>query len=121
MMMQLLVLLLWCAGLVGSVAMHEAAHVAAGVRCGWVYHGLAWRVYGVGVKLDTNGHSDDMWKVAMAGPAATLALAAMFWTLAQVTGSQYAWSLATINLVVYLCNMLPIRGLDGLQIVKGLR
>ena len=73
-------LAIWILGVIGSVVAHEWAHVAVGRRCGWTYTGVIFRPkkFAVGVNLESNGHEDQLWKIAAAGPAMTASLALVF-------------------------------------------
>lgn len=119
-------LAVWAGGVALSVLAHEAAHVWAGVRCGWEYRGMYFKpaVLGVGVRLEANGRDSALWKVAAAGPLASAGCAAVFAGLEAVTAGPAATtfhSLMVINLAIVAVNILPFGPLDGGHIKRSLR
>jgi len=119
-------LAVWCVGVGASIAAHEAAHVLAAVRLNWAYNGVFFhpRSLGVGVNLDPRTPEDDrhLWKVALAGPLASLLAAEMFWALSTWPGDAEIVfsSLLALNLVIVALNLLPTPITDGGHVVKGL-
>ena len=114
----------WFAGLLGSIAAHEAAHVVAGRIAGWAYGGvfLSPRALGIGVRLEPReGTEGRLWAIAAAGPVASLAAMYLFWVLAGAGGiaAVVCYSLAAMNLTIALINLLPTPITDGGHIVAS--
>ncbi|HSE46265.1 MAG TPA: hypothetical protein VLA89_13135 [Gemmatimonadales bacterium] len=112
-------LAVWVFGMALSIALHEAGHVFAGLAHGWQYKGIFVKpkVCGIGVNLEPNGHERDLWKVAIAGPATTLYIAAV---CAQLPGPTFH-SLMWLNLSILAINILPLKITDGGLVIRGLR
>jgi Zn-dependent protease len=119
-------LAVWVAGVAASVAAHEAAHVVVAVRRNWRFGGVFFhpRSLGVGVNLAprTPGDERHLWKIALAGPLASLFAAEMFWALSTRPGGAGVTfaSLMVLNLVIVGINLVPTPITDGGHIVKGL-
>jgi Zn-dependent protease len=67
--------------------------------------GLRWRWYGVALVADPNGKPEQLLKVALGGLAATALLALGF----------------AVNAALLFTNLVPVRWLDGGQILAGIR
>ena len=117
-------LLAWATCVVGSSALlHEFGHAWTARAVGWKVVGLRWRWYGVAFVADTNGKPDRLWKVALGGLATTalLALACLAGT-ALPEPAPFLFELGfTVNASLLLTNLVPVRALDGGQILAGLR
>lgn len=117
----------------GSVLIHELAHVAAGVLFGGSWAALVFDQTGARVVIlpsQPTGWSRIIR--SLAGPLAQLLLClAMMATVAAeseplaflMRGQQYAiwWVAGFIGAVIALTNLLPIQGLDGGKAVDGVR
>jgi Zn-dependent protease len=70
-----------------------------------------------------NGKPDELWKVALGGLATTALLAFVFLGgTAFPEPAPFLFRLGfTVNTVVLLTNLVPIRVLDGGQVLAGLR
>jgi Zn-dependent protease len=106
-------LLAWATCVVGSSALlHEFGHAWTARAVGWKVVGLRWRWYGVAFVADTNGKPDRLWKVALACLAGT----------ALPEPAPFLFELGfTVNASLLLTNLVPVRALDGGQILAGLR
>jgi Zn-dependent protease len=116
--------LAWAVSVVGSSALlHEFGHAWTARAVGWKVVGLRWRWYGVVCVADTNGKPDQLWKVALGGLVTTALLALAF--LAGTPLPEPASTLFELGFVVnaayLLTNLVPIRPLDGRQVLAGLR
>jgi Zn-dependent protease len=114
------------AGTTASVVAHEGAHVWMGTRLGWEYKGLMLKIKlgGVGVRLEPNGNDRHLWRVAAAGPLATLACIGLFGLadrLAEGAAGAVMHSLFTFNVFLLAINLLPLRVTDGALILRGWR
>ena len=120
----LIVVVVWAVCVVGASALlHEAGHAWTARTVGWTVVGLRCSWYGVALVADTNGKPEQTWKVAAGGPAATGALAICF--LAGTALPQPVSALCLLgfafNAAVLVINLVPVRSLDGGQILIGLR
>jgi stage IV sporulation protein FB len=114
----------WAVCVIGlSSLLHEFGHAWAARAVGWRAVGFRFRWYGIAFVADTNGRSDQLWKVALGGLAATAGLALLF--LAGTALPEPAPALFglgfTFNAVLLLTNILPVPMLDGGKIVSGIR
>ena len=113
----------WATCVVGSSALlHEFGHAWTARAVGWKVVGLSWRWYGVAFVADTNGKPDQLWKVALGGLATTalLALACLAGT-ALPEPAPLPRARLTVSGALLLTNLVPVRALDGGQILAGLR
>jgi Zn-dependent protease len=113
----------------GSVLAHELAHSVVAVRHGTPVEGITlWLLGGVARLGGTARSAAAELRIALAGPASSLALAALFGTAAYAlaelgvapgpVGSALAW-LATINAVLAVFNLLPGAPLDGGRVLAA--
>ena len=117
-------LIVWTVCIVGSSALlHEFGHAWTARAVGWKVVGLRWRWYGCACVADMNGKPDELWKVAFGGLATTALLAFVFLGgTALPEPAPFLFRLGfTVNTVVLLTNLVPIRVLDGGQVLAGLR
>jgi Zn-dependent protease len=125
----------WLAGLVGaglflgSLLAHEVGHALVARRAGLAVRGITlWLLGGVALLEDEPATPRDELRVALVGPAVSLALAAVF-GLAAVAGSVAglpaavvavaAW-LAVVNAILAVFNLIPAAPLDGGRVLRGL-
>jgi len=125
----------WLAGLagaglfLGSLLAHEVGHALVARRAGLTVRGITlWLLGGVALLEDEPATPGDELRVALVGPAVSLALAVAF-GLAAVAGSLAAlpaaavtvaaW-LAVANAALALFNLLPAAPLDGGRVLRGL-
>jgi membrane-associated protease RseP (regulator of RpoE activity) len=116
--------LAWAVCVVGvSALLHEFGHAWAARAAGWRVVGFRWRWYGVAFVADTNGKGDALWKVALGGLMATAILTLVFLAgtglpePAPVLFGLGFW----VNATVLFTNLVPVRALDGGQLIVGLR
>jgi len=117
-------LLAWAICVVGSSALlHEFGHAWTARAVGWKVIGLRWRWYGVAFVADTNGKPDELWKVALGGLATTGLLALVFLVgTALPEPAPFLFGLGfTVNASLLLTNLIPVRALDGGQMLAGIR
>jgi Zn-dependent protease len=125
----------WLAGLagaglfLGSLLAHEVGHALVARRAGLAVRGITlWLLGGVALLEDEPATPRDELRVALVGPAVSLALAVVF-GLAAVVGSAAglpaaavvvtAW-LAVGNAALAVFNLLPAAPLDGGRVLRGL-
>jgi Zn-dependent protease len=125
----------WLAGLagaglfLGSLLAHEVGHALVARRAGLGVRGITlWLLGGVAQLEDEPATPGDELRVALVGPAVSLALAAAF-GLAAVAGSLVglpaavvavaAW-LGVVNALLAVFNLLPAAPLDGGRVLRGL-
>ena len=124
----------WLAGFCGAVVLlaslmaHELTHAIVARRSGMKVVGLKLWLFGGVARLGSEAKTPGTdFRVAAAGPAMSLALAAVFGgvaTLLRVAGVAdivvaVAWWLAGINVVLGLFNLLPGAPLDGGRILRA--
>jgi Zn-dependent protease len=113
-----------------SILAHELAHSIVARRQGQTVDGITlWMLGGVSKLSSESESAGDELRVAVAGPATTLALAAIFGVLALVFDKVVAhgtllptvavW-LAIVNLVLGVFNLLPGAPLDGGRVLASL-
>ncbi|CAM2992613.1 site-2 protease family protein [Mycobacterium intermedium] len=124
----------WLAGVCGALVLlasllaHELAHAIAARRAGLNVKGVTlWIVGGVTAIEDEAKTPDAAFRIAIAGPATSLALSAAFaagaitldamW--APVIVVSVAWWLAAVNLLLGVFNLLPGAPLDGGRVVQA--
>jgi Zn-dependent protease len=125
----------WLAGaagaglFLGSLLAHELGHAVVARRAGLRVNGITlWLLGGVAQLEDEPASPGDELKVAIVGPAVSLALAAGFGLAAFGLGAlggpaiavAVAVSLAVSNTVLALFNLLPAAPLDGGRVLRGL-
>lgn len=107
----------------GSTLLHEFGHAWTARAVGWKVIGLQWRWYGVAFIADTNGKSEELWKVALGGLASTALLALAFLagtTLPEPAPVLFGFGFG-LNAMVLFTNLVPLSQLDGGQVLAGLR
>lgn len=114
----------WAVCVLGvSALLHEFGHAWTARAVGWKVIGLRWRWYGVACVADPNGKPHQLWKVALGGLTATALLALVFLAgTALPEPAPFLFGLGfALNATVLLTNLVPIRPLDGGQVVAGLK
>jgi Zn-dependent protease len=125
----------WLAGLagaglfLGSLLAHEVGHAVVARRAGLRVRGITlWLLGGVAQLEEEPATPGDELRVALVGPAVSLALAAVF-GLAAVAGSLAALPAAAVAVAAWLAvgnaalavfNLLPAAPLDGGRVLRGL-
>jgi membrane-associated protease RseP (regulator of RpoE activity) len=115
-------LLTWAVCVVGvSALLHEFGHAWTARAVGWKIIGLRWRWYGVACVADPNGKPHSLWKVALGGLAATALLALLFLAgTALPDPAPFLFGLGfALNAALLLTNLVPLRALDGGQMLAG--
>ena len=107
----------------GSALLHEFGHAWTARAVGWKVIGLHWRWYGVALVADPNGKAEQLWKVALGGLAVTalLALGFLAGTVLPAPDSVLFGLGFAVNAALLLTNLVPVRWLDGGQILTGIR
>jgi Zn-dependent protease/predicted transcriptional regulator len=125
----------WLLGVIGSLALfgslllHEMAHSVVAQANGIKISGITLFLFGgVSRMTDEPPSAAVEFKVAVAGPATSIALAIVFWAVAVLVraggghGPVLAtlWWLAIINLVLAAFNLVPGFPLDGGRLLRAL-
>jgi Zn-dependent protease len=136
-----LLALLAAVGFFGSILLHEFGHAVVAMRNGIGISGIQLWIFGGMARMDREADSPGTEaKVALAGPAVTLAIAVVLAAVGSVaagwtgfreavvldSGSDVsglmalvAW-LVTINLLLFVFNMLPAYPMDGGRVARAL-
>ena len=124
----------WLAGACGAVVLlasllaHELAHAILARRAGVKVFGVTLWLFGGVTRLGGEAKTPKTaLRIAVSGPATSLALAAVFAGVAYGLGALrvghivvgVAWWLAGINLLLGLFNLLPGAPLDGGQVLRA--
>ena len=107
-----------------SVLIHELAHA-------WMANHKGYQVYGVSIdiisgaaSIDANMHDRDSIPITAAGPISTLSLCILAYLLEPFcpigTIQTFVSNMCTINLFLFIFNILPIYPMDGGQIVRSM-
>jgi Zn-dependent protease len=124
MTIEAVLLLTWAVCVIGSSALlHEFGHAWTARALGWEVVGLRWRWYGVACIADPSGKPEELWKVALGGLATTEFLALLFLVgtaLPEPAPSLFGLGF-TINAAFLLTNLVPVRALDGGQVLASLK
>ena len=114
----------WAISVVGgSTLLHEFGHAWTARAVGWKVLGLRPHWYGVAFVADTNGKPEELWKVALGGLSATALLALGFLagtSLPEPASALFGLGFA-VNAALLLTNLVPVRWLDGGQVLAGMR
>lgn len=108
-----------------SVLVHELGHSRIALRNGLPIRGITLFVFGGVAQIGSEPGSPGVeFRIAIAGPLTSLAIAALFGGIGAVAGSapvvsEPALWLARINLVVALFNLLPGFPLDGGRVLRA--
>jgi Zn-dependent protease/CBS domain-containing protein len=108
-----------------SVLIHELAHSLVAKRRGVTVRGITLFLFGgaTHADLETKQPKDEL-VISAVGPLTSLALAAVFWLVAQIPGRDLlayaAGYLGWINLALALFNLVPGFPLDGGRILRSL-
>lgn len=113
----------------GSLLLHELAHAVVARRFGMKIKGITLFLFGGVAELGAEPETAkiELW-VALAGPAMSFVLAALFWFSGLIAlrlevpepASAIFGYLALINLVLALFNLLPAFPLDGGRVLRAL-
>lgn len=113
------ILLLLVLFITASYLVHEYSHALVARLVGWETMGMTIRWYGAGYKIKINQDKPkDIWKIAAGGLLGTALLILIGLSLSYIFPVFHIlWG---FNLVIFIINILPIKGLDGYYIVRGL-
>ena len=98
---------------------HEQGHLLGARATGRQTAGWGFRWYGIGVRLEV-GDIRSFWRVALAGPSASLAMAAVL-APGLATGFALAHFAFWVNALMFLVNLLPFGPSDGAWVVRSLQ
>ncbi|WP_439154278.1 site-2 protease family protein [Yoonia sp.] len=115
-------------GLFGSLIVHELSHSLVARRCGVQIKGITLFVFGGVAELESEPRAPgaEFW-IALAGPAASFALAFLFWTvtllarvlsLPELVTALFAY-MALANTVLAVFNLLPAFPMDGGRVMRA--
>jgi Zn-dependent protease len=126
----LAVMFIWFGGLVGvflvllafaSVLLHELGHAVVSRRLGVPVAGIELSFFGGAAKMiELPKTANHEIAIAAAGPAVSVVLAGLGFTLAAVTGIGIFHLLGWINVVIAVFNLLPALPMDGGRILRAL-
>jgi Zn-dependent protease len=103
-----------------SVLVHEGGHALAARRCGWRIRGVAFHpLGGVGFRIEVGENPAEVWKVALAGLAASGMAALGFFALSPLGPIFYCGFV--LNAVLMFVNLWPCGAADGGHVLRGLR
>jgi Zn-dependent protease/CBS domain-containing protein len=115
-------------GLFGGLVLHELAHARVARRLGLAVGGITLFLFGGVAELQGEPQSPGSeFRIAIAGPLMSLALAALFGVAGEVARTTGASAgllalvdyLAGINLILALFNLLPAFPLDGGRVLRA--
>jgi Zn-dependent protease len=102
-----------------ALVAHEEGHLLGARATGRQTGGWGFRWYGIGVRLEV-GDIRSFWRVALAGPTASLAMAALL-APGLATGLALAHFAFWVNALMFLVNLQPFGPSDGAWVVRSLR
>lgn len=101
-------------GLFGSVALHELGHsVVARAKGGYIQEIVLYPFGGAAKIANLSKRPGDEILIALAGPAVSLALAVLFYSI------PLTYDLARLNLALCLFNLLPVFPMDGGRVLRA--
>jgi Zn-dependent protease len=104
----------------GSVLLHELGHALMARHLGVPIRGIELHFFGGAAQMaDTPRTPADEIAIAAAGPAVSLALAALGYGLAGVTGIGVLVTFSVVNLALGVFNLLPAFPSDGGRILRA--
>lgn len=96
-----------------SIAAHEAAHLLAAVAAGYPPAALRFSVFGMVLRQEAEIPLKSHILICLAGPAVNFLLAAAFFAAGEV------WT-ASVNCLLFLFNLCPMRSTDGGSVLSAL-
>lgn len=106
-------------GLFFSVLLHEIGHAWMASRKGYNVYSITVDMLSGAAAIDSNMHDRDSIPITAAGPITTLILSLTSYLLYLVYPNSFLDSMFTINLYLFIFNVLPIYPMDGGQIVRS--
>lgn len=104
------------AWLMGFALIHECAHALMGIILKLKPKTLEIQPFGIGIAFESFENTEkNKMLIALAGPAINIIIAFIFMTI-NIAKSQI---IVNTNLVLAICNLLPIYPLDGGRILKS--
>lgn len=125
----------WLGGIIAalflflSVLLHELMHSYVAIKSGMKVGGITLFIFGGVSKLNDEPQTPEVeLKMAIAGPATSIALAAIFWVIAAYGGAailgqlglEIVKYLALINLALGIFNLIPGFPLDGGRVFRAI-
>jgi stage IV sporulation protein FB len=102
-----------------SIAIHELGHILAMYRLGCAPREIKFSLFSVDIKNKYIMNSKKDKRIAFAGPFANFIAGAAFFSFYIFFKNAAFFSLSAINFTLALFNLLPIKTLDGGQILFG--
>jgi len=101
-----------------SVLIHEMAHAFVASKKGYQVYGIEIGLFSGSASMDANIHEKDSIPIIAAGPISNLILYLLSLIISFSIDSQFINDFMTINLFLFIFNILPIYPMDGGQITK---
>ena len=108
-----------------SVLLHELAHSLVAIKFGIPIKKITLFIFGGVAQMEKEPHQPGIeLKIALVGPATSLALALIAWLIysqlpQDIALSSMLWFLARINFVIGVINLIPAFPLDGGRVLRA--
>lgn len=106
-------------GIFVSVLIHEIGHAWMANRKGYDVYSISIDMISGAASIDSNMHDRDSISIVAAGPISTLLLAVLSYVGLIIFPSSFLESMLSINIFLFVFNILPIYPMDGGQIVRS--
>lgn len=106
-------------GIFVSVLIHEIGHAWMANRKGYNVYSISIDMISGAASIDSNMHDRDSISIVAAGPISTLLLAILSYVGLIIFPSSFLESMLSINIFLFVFNILPIYPMDGGQIVRS--
>lgn len=106
-------------GIFVSVLIHEIGHAWMANRKGYDVYSISIDMISGAASIDSNMHDRDSISIVAAGPISTLLLAILSYVGLIIFPSSFLESMLSINIFLFVFNILPIYPMDGGQIVRS--
>lgn len=106
-------------GIFVSVLIHEIGHAWMANRKGYDVYSISIDMISGAASIDSNMHDRDSISIVAAGPISTLLLAVLSYLGLIIFPSSFLESMLSINIFLFVFNILPIYPMDGGQIVRS--
>jgi Zn-dependent protease len=103
-----------------SVLVHELAHAWVANRKGYQVYGINIDILSGSASIDNNIHERDSIPIVAAGPISNAVLAIIGLISIYILPVDFIVSFITVNIVLFIFNILPIFPMDGGRIVRDL-